>query len=127
MHPEKIDQRNHWSVSEERARLFRIEKEIPIKASHCWASAIWCLPHKIMSHCNSYHEREKKKKSGHKKSVCVGKRKWNPTLTEWLFLPCGQARTDTANLAEMWMGDGNNGFLRRKRARENDSEGRGKR
>lgn len=29
-------------------------------------------------------------------------RKWNSAETEWLFLPFGQAWTDTANLAEMW-------------------------
>lgn len=29
-------------------------------------------------------------------------RKWNSTPKEWLFLPFGQAWTDTANLSEMW-------------------------
>lgn len=51
--------------------------------------------HKIMSHCNSYHEQILKK-------LDVWARKWNSTETEWLFLPFGQAWTDTANLAEMW-------------------------
>lgn len=56
--------------------------------------------HKIMSHCNSYHEQIIKKKK--KNTQYVWARKWNSTPKEWLFLPFGQAWTDTANLAEMW-------------------------
>lgn len=66
--------------------------------------------HEIISHCNSPHEQIKKN------SMC---RQGNEIqLTERLFLPFGQAWTDTVNLAEMWRGMEIMAFLREKKQKE---------
>lgn len=74
---------------------------------------------KIISHCNSTPW------TNHRKQY-ERERKWNSTPMEWLFLPFGQAWTDTVNLAEMWRVIEIMAFLR-ERNRKNGSDGRSER